>query len=213
MNPVWTDRPRVSLWVDADDPIVSQHLIQHGDWDAPLAAILEDVLHEGDVFLDLGAHVGYFSLVAQNHCRTIAVEPQAELCELMRQSGVEDVRQVAVGEPGIRDIFIPDNRGAASFHHEIGRRESVEVVPLSDFSDATVAKIDIEGDEGVITDEFLSGLRMVVFEHQLGKEAQFEQVQNAGFDIYKINPAEQLDEPPWLPEGLYLNLVGVRDGH
>lgn len=219
MNPVLCEKTRVPLWVDADDPIVSQHLLQVGEWDPPIADLLEEALKPDDVFLDLGAHVGYFSMVAARKCkRVIAVEPQAELCDLLRRNGVEniEVKQTAIGRwRGRAALSVPVNRGAASFNHHDGVEEWVEVCKLSDVSDGvTVAKLDLEGDEPDIlaaNDEFLDNLRLVIFEYHAGHDDYWHQIEDAGFHIFGLEPVELQSEPPVLPDGFYTNLVGVRE--
>ncbi len=218
MNPVLCEKTRVPLWVDADDPVVCQHLLQVGEWDPPIADLLEEVLEPDDVFLDLGAHVGYFSMVAARHCKwVVAVEPQAELCELILKNGVSniDVRQCAVGlVPGPAILSVPINRGAASFNHHDGKNEDVVVRLLETMSqNVTVAKLDLEGDEPAILEAnpaFLDGLRMLIFEFHAGENAYWHQIKNAGFQIFGLEPVELQSEPPVLPEGFYTNLVGIR---
>ncbi len=217
MNPVLCEKTRVPLWVDADDPVVSQHLLQIGEWDPPIADLLQEALEKDDVFLDLGAHVGYFSMVAAPYCRkVIAVEPQAELCDLIRKNGVKniEVRQCAVGlERGIASLSVPINRGAASFNHLDGVPEVVDVCLLEDVADgATVAKLDLEGDESALLKEdpeFLDNLRMVIFEYHAGNDVYWHQMAKV-FRIFSLEPVELQSEPPVLPAGFYTNLVGIR---
>ena len=43
---------------------IERHLRIEGDWDKPVTAVLQKVLKPGSTFLDIGANIGYFSLVA-----------------------------------------------------------------------------------------------------------------------------------------------------
>jgi FkbM family methyltransferase len=46
----------------ADDLQISPSLLMHRRWDAPTTQLLERVLKPGDMFLDIGANIGYFTV-------------------------------------------------------------------------------------------------------------------------------------------------------
>lgn len=125
--------------------------------------LLEQVLRPGDGFIDVGANVGVYSVLAATvvmpEGRVLAVEPEptlaARLAENFRLNGLDtrDVRPVALGEA----------EGTVSFEIERdtvgrvveGRQDGAELVPLRrlddvvgpDFDDFAIGKIDVEGYE------------------------------------------------------------------
>ncbi len=80
---------------------------------------------------------------------------------------------------------------------------------------ATVAKIDIEGDDAELLEanaDFLAMIDMLIFEYWPGGidgSEYFHQILAAGYDIYDMNFEPRI-EPPELTEGCYVNLIGVR---
>ena len=59
--------------------VIERNLRVHGVWDHPVKTALESLLRPGDEFLDLGANIGYFTLMASRLVgdtgRVVAVEP------------------------------------------------------------------------------------------------------------------------------------------
>ncbi len=156
-------------------------------------------------------------MVASRKCeRVIAVEPQRDLCELMRRDGRPnvDIRQTAIGlHEGSADLSVPVNRGAASFNHHDG---NIERVPVSELfrvvEDSSVVKFDLEGDDAAVlaaNADYLGQWRIIIFEETQGKPSCFKQVKDAGYTIWKANDGQHMENPPELPEGFYVNLVGV----
>lgn len=52
----------ISLWVRAND-LVSWEMFLYGTWESANAAIVKSLLRPGDWFVDVGANIGYFSLL------------------------------------------------------------------------------------------------------------------------------------------------------
>ena len=144
-------------------------LLTDGCYEPQMTRLVEAVISPTDVFLDVGANEGYFSLVAARlGARVIAVEPQPDVVgvlrhnmQLNRVTGV-DVHEVAAGAAdGVGVLHVPPSvlSGAASFVRQPrfgGRRRSVSVRRLDDVvTESGVArvrllKIDCEGAEGAV---------------------------------------------------------------
>ena len=77
-----SSRPLQMRIKPAVDPMVSGWIAQHGSWESYNTVLLQDLLTEGDVFLDVGANLGYFTLVAADRVgpmgRVHAFEPDPE---------------------------------------------------------------------------------------------------------------------------------------
>jgi FkbM family methyltransferase len=150
-------------------------------WEPSLTALIQARLKEGDVFLDVGANVGYYTVLASRAVgdsgRVVAIEASPRVCSLLRdtveRNRAENVRVVhaAVSD---RDGSIPiyagpvHNVGATSIRkdwHSGGTFESeVRAAPLrsllepSELTRARLLKIDVEGAELPVLLDLLSNL-------------------------------------------------------
>ncbi len=74
------------------DRVVSQRLREQGIWEPYETALLLSLLRPGDVFVDVGANVGYFSVVAASvvgaQGAVFAFEPDPDNCRLLRANAV-----------------------------------------------------------------------------------------------------------------------------
>lgn len=128
-------------------------------------------LRDGDVLLDIGANIGFFSLLALDRItpsgKVIAVEPNPQLAARLRQYaahyGAErlQVHECALGEqPGEVELFLPadETHGHASLAPQGWDRFRAQRVRMAvldellrDEPKVTALKLDVEGAElGVI---------------------------------------------------------------
>lgn len=144
-------------------------LLTDGCYEPQMTRLVETVISPADVFLDVGANEGYFSLVAARlGARVLAVEPQPNVVgalrrnmELNRVTGV-NVHAVAAGAAdGLAVLHVPTSilSGAASIVRRPrfgGRRQTVRVRRLDDVMTESgvgrlrLLKIDCEGAEGAV---------------------------------------------------------------
>jgi FkbM family methyltransferase len=77
---------------------VSEIIAEHGEFEPSLTRLLQSMLHSGDIFFDVGAHIGYFSLLAAQlvgaEGKVVAFEPtestrQILLLNTMDTSSIE----------------------------------------------------------------------------------------------------------------------------
>jgi FkbM family methyltransferase len=78
------------LLVPADDLSLMPELVARGTYDVPFTAFVQRHLRPGDVAVDVGAHVGLFTLLMAyqvwEHGRVIAYEPNPRLLALLRDN-------------------------------------------------------------------------------------------------------------------------------
>jgi len=131
--------------------------------DFEVAGFLLHFLCESDVFCDVGANVGAYTLLASGlrKARTIAVEPiQATFKMLERNlllneiSGLVSAKNIAAGASKSRLMFTEDldalNRVAVREDKSRDRLVEVDVLPLDEILQMTVPlllKVDVEGFE------------------------------------------------------------------
>lgn len=159
-------------------------------YESETSQFLGAALRPGDTFIDVGAHVGYFSMLAAALVgpagRVISFEPDtanyAHLLEHVERNAAAQVLPVplAVGaEPRVADFFINDDNDGGHGLWEVGthpfnartrearRTRKVFLTTLDDFLDAggsrrvKAIKIDAEGSEVAV----LTGARRLLEQH------------------------------------------------
>ncbi len=135
-----------------------------GHYDAVLSEIVGRHLKSGDVFIDLGANEGYFSVVASKIVgpagRVIAVEPQSRLqpviarnLELNGCKNVSVIQAVVADKPGTMELHLTtrSNTGASGLFGGGSKTESVQAMTLTqllaDVPSCALLKMDVEGAE------------------------------------------------------------------
>jgi FkbM family methyltransferase len=193
-----------------------QHYILHfGVWEPNVSAVIEKLLSPGDICVDIGANVGYDTLLASHvvgpHGSVVAIEASPRICDLLsRNIGENDARNIrlvqkAVSDrPGMLNLYAgpPNNRGltstVASATSEI--EATVEALPLDQILTANersrlrLVKMDIEGGEVPVMRRFLDTLELypdfmslIVEVAPSGEWPEiFQRMRSAGFSAYFI---------------------------
>lgn len=154
-----------SMWLNPQNGAVDHYLFMHKNWEMDIGSVIVRELKPGDTFVDVGANIGYFSLLSAQRVgqegRVIAFEP---LSRIAKQCGENvavnnfrnvSVRQVAIGDTQSRQTMslVPGNIGGSSLVKESGSgmTEAVTVstldVELADVEQIAMIKIDVEGYE------------------------------------------------------------------
>jgi len=147
---------------------IQQQLFWYGYYEKELGDLIKTSLKPGDVFLDMGANIGYFSLLAATKeptSKVFSFEPVINLFQKLEENiSINHVKNItafniAVGErEEEKEIFISgsDNSGMSSFHQPenySGKKEKVKVVTIDGWfktagvSKVDLVKLDIEGSE------------------------------------------------------------------
>ena len=83
------------LRLPADDTVVLPWMRTYGTWEADEARLLDVLLPRGGVFVDIGAHVGYFTVRALQRTGrdglVVAVEPWAKVRDLLERNVATNV--------------------------------------------------------------------------------------------------------------------------
>jgi len=148
------------------DNQVERDLIRHGTRDPENIKNITSDLRPGDVFVDIGANCGLYSLYAARKIgetgRVIAIEPTAEIADRMRENialndfhNIEVVQAAAGDAPGTISIYVhADNWGQTSAAAQVGETAiEVPAVTIPDIvkqqgvSRIAALKADVEGYE------------------------------------------------------------------
>jgi FkbM family methyltransferase len=200
-----------------------QHIILHfGVWEPNTSALMEKLLSPGDVCVDIGANVGYDTLLASHlvgPCGSvIAIEASPSIYSLLSRnirendaSNVRLVHKAVSNQPGMLNLYAgpPGNRGSsttlASRNFEF--EAAVEALPLDQIltveerSRVRLIKIDIEGAEGPVMRRFLDTIRLYPESVSLVVEVSpseewiniFQRMQSVGFSAYLIENSYDRD--------------------
>jgi len=147
---------------------IQQQLFWYGYYEKELGDLLKKLIKPDHIFIDIGANLGYFSLLVAASSPTVKVisfEPVDEhFRKINANIAVNDIKNISVFHAAVGDIaeekemFISgaDNSGMSSFHEPenySGKKEKVKVVTLDDWiktsglSKVDIIKLDIEGSE------------------------------------------------------------------
>jgi FkbM family methyltransferase len=151
------------------DEWIQQQIYFLGNFDPVGIRFIKNQLYEGEIFVDIGANVGAYSLVASKLVgksgKVIAFEPASKsflrLVKNISLNGITNIipeRLVVIDKSSQTDLYISgsQNTGMSSIYHhdyETGITEKVESVSLDDYiakkeiSRISLIKIDIEGSE------------------------------------------------------------------
>ncbi|MGJ8528502.1 FkbM family methyltransferase [Maritalea sp.] len=167
---------RFHIWADPQDTVIGSPSLT-GSYEPHVTNLIENTLNDGDLFVDVGANIGYFSLVGALAVgptgRVVSVEPNAENAKLLLLSKAAneldniEVAQVAVSKK-IEPIILHAGLGNGSTsrisdYEHIHNAKLVPAIPLDYIlaqrtKPVRLIKIDVEGFEFVA----LSGAQSVI---------------------------------------------------
>ncbi|MBN9070759.1 MAG: FkbM family methyltransferase, partial [Rhizobiales bacterium] len=113
---------RYDLIVDADDIGITPNIVCDGFWEPGISVLLERLLKPGMTAVDIGANVGYFSLLMASRVgangRVVSIEANPAMAGLLRETvemnGLEEcvtVHNVAAADrAGELDFYIIPDR-------------------------------------------------------------------------------------------------------
>ncbi|MBI3957703.1 MAG: FkbM family methyltransferase [Chloroflexi bacterium] len=170
-TPVKVDLDGYSLYVLPNDQMIGTVLLEQAPYEPHVTKIVREIIKPGMNFVDIGANIGYFSLLAAHLVgpagKVIAIEPNQYNCGLLYMSAVAnqmtnvDILPFAVAEKGMTLVYdqLQGTNGVTSEDidnspDDVGKfvsRTLVRAVTLDDLLDnmerIEVVKIDIEGAE------------------------------------------------------------------
>ena len=170
------------MWVDTRDRVIATHLVGGGVWEPSETAVFLAQLREGMCIFDVGANIGYYTLLAAravgpSGC-VYAFEPEPGNFGLLTRNVVENgfasVRLVHAAvsnrEGTVRLHLDEANFGAhsleaGSVRTSAGRSVEVETVRLDRFVEearsfeaGVLVKVDVQGAEALVVE---GGLRLL----------------------------------------------------
>ena len=184
--------------------VIASRIYYFGVWEPNLTALVSRRLAPGDVFVDVGANMGYFTLLGSRLVgpagRVVAFEASPATYAVLRDdltlNGAGNVRAVNVAvsdRPGTLALYAgpADNRGATSLHAERGGRYEAHVraAPLLDLLEpdegagVRLVKIDVEGAELPILLDLLDHLAEYPERMEIVVEVAPDEMRAAGVPV------------------------------
>lgn len=181
-----TFRPkrRRRTWFGADmdcdvRDMIQATIIHLGSWEPRLSAVLPALVRDGDVVADIGANIGYFSLLLSRAVgpegRVVAIEALPRLArQIEHHVELNSIRNVTV-----KPVAASDRRGSVTIHEAGGTNigmttimadrgfapsGTVDCAPLHELltererDRLSLIKIDIEGAEPPVIRDFIAHL-------------------------------------------------------
>jgi FkbM family methyltransferase len=160
-TPVETER--FTMWVDVDDQLVAPGIVAEKAYEPHVTAVLEREIKPGSTFVDIGANMGWFTLLAAGVAgQVIAIEPNPTNVQLIYRSLLanqyENVRVVecaVTDRPNLLRLnFLRSNGSVAAIDNAsdaaftIVQGQPLDAL-LRDVERVDVIKMDIEGHEPV----------------------------------------------------------------
>jgi FkbM family methyltransferase len=154
------------FFVDPADQFMTPCLLEHGVWEPSVTELLSDEIRSGDTVLDLGANVGYYTLLfaelVGEHGRVFAFEPDPSNLRLLEKNvrlngftNVVLVPEAVSDRTGDLRLFLSaSNKGDHRIYDSQDGRTSIpiKVVRLDDYfahrkGRVDFIKMDIQGAE------------------------------------------------------------------
>jgi FkbM family methyltransferase len=192
-----------TFFLHRGDNYLTPLVVIHGEYEPTETQLVRQILKEGDVFLDVGANIGWYTVYAAKAVgatgKVIAFEPEPSNLDMLRRNvranGLKNVvvegRALSNAAGSFKLFLERGNLGKHSLVLEHGGKHyvNVETIPLDDYwkgqGDIKLVKIDTEGAEGLILD----GMRETL-KNQKGLELILEfaprRLQKSGYDPDKV---------------------------
>lgn len=161
LQPQFVEINGVKIFVDPKD---SSNLFLISAYEPAVTAIFKERVKKGFVVVDVGANIGYYTLLGAKLVgksgRVFAFEPDPELAALLRRGIVENgfenvtlVEKAVSDSSGVATLFMSNGLKDNRCYYAGGKKKriTVETVKLDDFFENSqridMMKIDIEGFE------------------------------------------------------------------
>lgn len=161
---IQTDSAAGTIFVDPTDNIVSKSILNNGYWNNNMVKLFNNFVGEGDTVVDIGANIGFFTLLCSNivgkNGEVIAFEPEKRNFDILsanvaRNSEYGNIirEKLAISDKkGEMSLYISENKGGHSikdYNDTHVKSQTVSTIPLDqyDVSSPDIVKIDVEGVE------------------------------------------------------------------
>lgn len=200
-------QPGTIMELDTRD-LVTRRILLDGTWEPQTVQALRGALKPGAVFIDVGAHVGYYALLASNRVgssgKVIAVEPNPATAERLRRNlALSNAANVVVQQVACTDVertldffganslntgqssLSEKNAGAKSDHITVRGLPLDRIISTEGIGRIDLVKIDVEGAELAV----LSGMKesLAAYKPKLVLELRDDNLKNFGTTVAQVS--------------------------
>ncbi len=165
------------IYVRLDDWAVGARIAVKRSYETHVTAALQPFLQPGGVFVDVGANIGYYTLLAASRLgaqgQVFAFEPGVANCQLLQKSvdhnqftNVQLFPNAVADVPRMVGLRMDDSNGVIDITRQMDDMEQVTAVTLDEAlasqTRIDVIKMDIEGAEGLA----LQGATQLLRQHR-----------------------------------------------
>lgn len=152
------------FYIDKWDDVISQELILSNRWEDYQTTLFKQNIKKGDVVIDIGAHIGYYTLIAANIVgkkgKVYAFEPDLKNFNILVKNikvnkfkNIIPINKAVAEKNGKLDLFInPTNTGDHRIYQSKDKRKTmkINVITLNNMlrnEKVDLIKMDIQGSE------------------------------------------------------------------
>jgi FkbM family methyltransferase len=151
------------MYFDKNDYIMAPQLFSTGYWEKFETETFKQFIHEGMTIIDIGANIGYYSLIASKltgkEGQVYAFEPIPNTYEILQKNielnkltNVKTYQKAVIDHKGFIKLHIDNRSPASNSITGNGKYINVSTIALDDlFTDThiDIIKMDIEGSEAL----------------------------------------------------------------
>jgi FkbM family methyltransferase len=223
-----------TLYLNPDDTIITTGIIENGVWDAETTRVLQEILSPGDTFVDMGANVGYFTVLASRVVgepgRVVSFEPEdtnyrilsANTRRFCPYDNVTTEKMGVSNTRGTTELYLSDHPGGHRFSDTAqGPSQVVHTISFDEYADFTpdVVKMDVEGAEPRVIEGMTNTLDerpTLIFEYAYNWETPPEALgvlEEFGYSFYLMDDERRrIDTEGLLDTDGKLNVLATADG-
>lgn len=230
---------KYKIYVHTQDQGIVPHLIMDGYWETWVTQCLARIVKPGDVCIDIGANFGYFTLLLSELCgtkgKTIAVEPNPQICDYLRMSQsihpyhFEIMEAALSNKTGRTTLTIPaiypGNASITSLLASYTKKQSkvkVKTLTLDELTEQyglqriDVIKMDIEGAEPMVFEGMKQTIArnpnlQIIMEYTPYSYPDAPAFTKFLFDHFTINRIKDVDQMTLLDESSIEDLIQLTD--
>ncbi|MFO1157458.1 MAG: FkbM family methyltransferase [Reyranellaceae bacterium] len=181
--------------------LLQRMILSFGVWEPDVSKVVERSLQPGDVFVDIGANIGYDALLAAHLVgpsgRVVAIEALPQTFVLLRRNlelnAADNVRAVNVAV---------SNKNATVELYEVSPHNIGAVTTLAARGAKPLATVEAKPLAGILTSEEIPRLRLVKMDIEGGEPAVLHDILDH-LDLYPpaleiiVEASPQDDQPAW----------------
>ncbi|MFF8945307.1 FkbM family methyltransferase [Streptomyces sp. NPDC014864] len=193
--------------VDTSD-VIQRYLYLFGMWEPHLTHWMQERLSPGDTFIDIGANIGYFSVLASRQVgprgQVVSIEASPRFHEMLRQNlranectNVRSVNTAVSDTAGVLTFYLEDagNLGATTIVRptraaqqtfEMSAQSLPQILTEQEIRGARLIKIDVEGAEAAVVRGLTSTLDRLRPDVELVIEVGPERLARQGDSVHDV---------------------------